>query len=386
MNEKSSPGRRRTAVTAILLLAVLTGLAAVGWYLWQGRWYETTNNAYLTGNLVEVSAQIGGTVVWIGPEQNQPVRAGDELLRLADGDELQVLALRKQELAAAVQAVMMLRAQVERLEAEQRLQAITHELAKEEFERRERLQADNMVSEEELDTARTRQQETLLRLETARLALAEAKVAAGSSELTEHPRIMAAAARLGSSYRDWRKTRVIAPVSGEVARRRVQAGQRIQSGTPLFSIAQRQGAWVEANFKETQLRHVRPGQPVSIRSDLYGDEVLFHGRVDSIGTGTGSVFSLLPPQNATGNWIKIVQRVPVRIELEEEYDEHHPLPFGASLEVSVDTHDRSGPAIATAAATEPVASADLYGFQQEGADQLVAEVIDNARRQFDVGP
>ena len=146
-------------------------------------------------------------------------------------------------------------------------------------------------------------------------------------------------------------------------------------GTPVFSIAERHSAWIEANFKETQLRHIRPGQPVEIHSDLYGNDVTLRGHVDSIGTGTGSVFSLLPPQNATGNWIKIVQRVPVRIALADGFDRDHPLPFGASLDIRVDTRDRSGPPLNTDQSAEPVADADIYGYQDEGVEELIAQII-----------
>ncbi|MEH6637331.1 MAG: HlyD family efflux transporter periplasmic adaptor subunit, partial [Halioglobus sp.] len=362
-------------ITGILLLAVLTGVAAAGWYYWESRWYETTENAYLTGNLVQVSAQIGGTVVWIGREQNQRVQKGQEILRLSDGDELQLLALRKSELALAVQDVLTLRAEVNRLLAEQRLRVVTHDLAEDEFERRQRLVTKNMVSKEELDAAHTREAETRVAMETAQLALTKARVRAGTQELSEHPMVMVASARLRSAYRDWHKTRVMAPVDGEVARRRVQAGQRIAAGTPLFSIAERHSAWVEANFKETQLRHIRPGQPVEIHSDLYGNTLTLRGHVGSIGTGTGSVFSLLPPQNATGNWIKIVQRVPVRIELDEGFDRKLPLPFGASLHVRVNTRERDGPALRITESAEPVADADIYHYQDEGVDELIAQII-----------
>ncbi len=382
MTGAPATGRRRRSLLLILLLLALVAAVGAAWYYWQGQWYESTGNAYLTGNLVEVSAQIGGSVVWIGPEQNDRVEAGELILRLADGDELQALDLSREELALTVQEVLALHAQVERLEAEITLRAVTHKLAREEYLRRKNLRGRNMVSQEELDAAETRQQETWNLMETARLALQEARVTAGSADLTANARVMAAAARLRASYREWRKTRVVAPVTGEIARRRVQAGQRIQPGTPLFSLAQREGAWIEANFKENQLRNLRPGQPVAISSDLYGGDRVLRGRVASIGTGTGSVFSLLPPQNATGNWIKIVQRVPVRIELEGGFDPAHPLPFGASLEVEVDTRDRSGPRLAPAADAGPVASADVFGYQDEGADELVAEVIAEARRRF----
>ncbi len=362
----------------ILLLVLLAAGAGAAWYYRDLRWYATTENAYLTGNLVEVSSQIGGTVVWIGGETNEPVARGQELLRLADGDELQLLELRKNELALAVQDVLTMRAEVQRLEGERRLRAVTTQLAREEYQRRERLFPQNMVSEEELDAARTREQETRVALETAELALRKAKVRAGDQPLPQHPQVMAAAARLRSAYRDWRKTRVLSPVQGEIARRRVQAGQRVAPGAPLFTIAERESAWIEANFKETQLHHIRPGQPVEVRSDLYGDDVVLQGVVDSIGTGTGAVFSLLPPQNATGNWIKIVQRVPVRIELEAGFDREHPLPFGASLHVRVDTHDRSGPALAARPAREPIAAADLYDYQDRAVDEMIADIIATA--------
>ena len=374
-NSTPPPRQSKRLISLILVVAILAGAGAAAWYYWQAQWYESTDNAYLTGNLTEVSAQIGGTVVWIGPEQNQTVQRGQKILRLADGDELELLALRKNELALAVQDVLTLRAEVDRLQAEQRLRAVTHDLAEGEFERRQRLFPKNMVSKEELDSARTREAETQVALETARLALVKARVRAGKQALAEHPMVMVAAARLRSAYRDWRKTRVITPVDGEIARRRVQAGQRIAPGTPLFSITERDSAWIEANFKETQLRHIRPGQPVEVSSDLYGKDITLRGSVDSIGTGTGSVFSLLPPQNATGNWIKIVQRVPVRIKLDDGFDRQHPLPFGASLDVRVDTHNRSGPPLSAQQASKPVADADIYGYQDEGAEELIAEII-----------
>jgi membrane fusion protein, multidrug efflux system len=375
MTHPAKKTQSRWLIFSILFVAVVAGVGVAVWYLREARWYETTDNAYLTGNLVEVSAQIDGTVVWIGPEQNQTVSRGQEILRLADGDELELLELRKHELALAVQDVLTLRAEVKRLEAERRLRVVTHDLAAEEFERRKRLYPKNMVSKEELDAAQAREAETSVALETALLALQKSQVRAGKQSLNEHPMVRVAAARVRSAYRDWRKTRIISPVDGEIARRRVQAGQSISKGAPLFTIAERDNAWIEANFKETQLRHIRPGQPVDIHSDLYGSDFLIEGAVQTIGTGTGSVFSLLPPQNATGNWIKIVQRVPVRIVLKDGFDQQHPLPFGSSLAVSVDTHDRSGQRLQPVTGSDPVADADIYSYLDKGADELVTRII-----------
>jgi len=378
MNVKAPSGRRKRLITSILVLAALIGVVAGVRHVWQGQWYESTDNAYLTGNLLEVSAQVDGTVVWIGPEQNQLVRRGEEVLRLADGDARELLALRENELALAVQDVLTMRAEVDRLLTEQQLRAVTHDLAQDEFERRQQLLLNNMVSKEELDAARTREAETSVSLESAGLALVKAQVRAGTQPLHEHPLIMVSAAQLRLAYRNWRKTHIISPVDGEVAQRRAQAGQRVTEGQPLFSIAERGSAWVEANFKETQLGYLRPGQPVELESDLYGDDAILTGRVESVGVGTGSVFSLLPPQNATGNWIKIVQRVPVRIAMDKIADDRHPLPFGASMSVRVDTHDRRGPLTPLVDTTEtPIVDADVYGYQEEGLEALISQIIAN---------
>ena len=375
MTNSTAKTQSRWLMFSILFIAAAAGAAVAVWYYWEARWYETTDNAYLTGNLIEVSAQIDGTVVWIGPEQNQAVARGQEILRLADGDELELLELRKHELALAVQDVLTLRAEVRRLEAERRLRVVTHDLAEDEFERRKRLYPQNMVSKEELDSAQAREAETRVALETARLALQKAQVRAGAQPLDEHPMVRVAAARVRSAYRDWRKTRVISPADGEIARRRVQAGQSITKGAPLFTIAERDNAWIEANFKETQLRHIRPGQPVEIYSDLYGSDISLKGRVQTIGTGTGSIFSLLPPQNATGNWIKIVQRVPVRIVMDGGFDRQYPLPFGTCIAVRVDTHDRTGQRLQQVDDVAPVADADIYSYLDKGANELVARII-----------
>jgi len=375
MADSPQPRRRHRTLVVLMLLLLAGAGAGSAWYLQQGQWRETTDNAYLAGNLVVVSALVKGTVVSISAEENDQLGAGVELLRLGDADALQELELRKEELALAVQDVIALRAQTERAAAELALREITHRLARDEFERREQLASRRMLSDEELDAARARAEETAGALQTARHALQESRIRGGQGAVAQHPMVSAAAARLRSAYRDWRKTRIINPVDGQVARRRVQIGQRVEPGTPLFSIAQRDSAWVEANFKENQLRHMRPGQPVSMSSDLYGEELLLRGRIESIGAGTGSVFAILPPQNATGNWIKIVQRVPVRIALERQPDASLPLPLGASLHVRVDTRERGGPREAPPAPRAAHPDEDLYAYQSAGADEMIAAII-----------
>lgn len=379
MEPSARPARtRRLRMLIVLLILSLAAGALTLWYLRIAQWREVTDNAYLTGNLVTVAAEIDGTVVRIAREDNETVGPGEELALIEDTDLRVALDTRRQMLVLAVQEVLARREMAERAAAELRLKEITHRLAVDEYERRKRLHARRMLAEEELDAARTRAEETAGELETARHALAEARVRAGSGDVAAHPMVSAAAASLRSAWINLQKTRVPAPVAGVVARRRVQVGQRVMPGTPLFSIAGAGSVWVEANFKESQLRHMRPGQPVSIRSDLYAGEMPLSGRVESIGSGTGSVFAVLPAQNATGNWIKIVQRVPVRIQLDGTPDRERPLPFGASLRVEVDTHDRRGPRLAPPRAAGERESSTAYSGREVGADALVAETIATA--------
>lgn len=378
MKESSGQARRGILPLLIVGLVVCAGLGAGAWYWWQNQCYETTDNAYFTGNMVEVNAETAGTVVAITREANDPVTANALLVSLADGDALAVLEQRKQALALAVQKVQVQRAEVERLQAEQQRLVVQGRLALSEYRRRQRLVAEKMVSQEELDAARSARDDNQAALNTAAMALAKARVSAGSQPLLEHPYVAAAAAQLRSAYRNWRKTQVFAPVAGQIARRRVQVGQRIAPGTPLYSIAQRHGGWVEANFKETQLGHIQPGNKVLMQSDLYGDELSLKGQVESIGVGTGAVFALLPPQNATGNWIKIVQRVPVRIKITEGLSADKPLPFGASLHVRVDTRAANAAPLDTAT-NMPLASINVDDYQNEGVESLIQTIIDRQR-------
>ena len=368
---------RRRVLTLVIIVCLLGAAAGAGalWYLRVGQWRETTDNAYLTGNIVTVAAEVDGPVVEVGVEDNEPVRAGQTIAVIADGDLQLTLDSRKQMLGLAVQEVQARRAQVERARSELALKEITHRLAVDEYERRKRLHARRMLAEEELDASRTRAEETAGELETSRRALTEAEVRAGTGDLAAHPMVTAAASGLRSAWRMLAKARVVSPVAGVVAKRRVQLGQRVAPGTPLFSIAEAGSVWIEANFKENQLRNMRPGQSVRVRSDLYDDELALTGAVESIGSGTGAIFALLPAQNATGNWIKIVQRVPVRIRITGGLDAAHPLPLGAGLHVEVDTHDRNGPRLATVTREGPLGASGVYDDRDAGADEVVAATI-----------
>lgn len=198
-----------------------------------------------------------------------------------------------------------------------------------------------------------------------------------NTALLTHPDVKANAAAVRRAYLDLARNQILAPVSGHVAQRSVQVGQRVTPGAPLMAVVPLNQIWVDANFKETQLRHMRIGQDVTVHADLYGNDVTYHGKIEGLGVGTGSAFSLLPAQNATGNWIKIVQRVPVRIALDAKELEAHPLKVGLSMHAEVDMHDQSGPALAQAVNTQPLFSTDIYARQLTDADALIARIIDD---------
>ena len=183
-------------------------------------------------------------------------------------------------------------------------------------------------------------------MRSAREDLNVALAQTGGIEASRHPQVMRAVARVREAALALERTRITAPVNGVVARKGVQLGQRVNAGTPLLAIVELDDAWVDANFKEVQLQRMRIGQPVALTSDLYGDDVIYHGRIKGFSPGTGAAFALLPAQNASGNWIKIVQRVPVRIALDPQELAEHPLRVGLSMHAEVDLHDQGGPVLA----------------------------------------
>ncbi len=194
--------------------------------------------------------------------------------------------------------------------------------------------------------------------------------------LEEHPEVQRAAARVREAYLAWARTRILAPVDGDIAKRAVQVGQRVQPGSNLLSVVPLEHVWVDANFKEVQLGDMRIGQPVTMHADMYGDTVEYHGQVVGFGAGTGSAFALLPAQNATGNWIKIVQRVPVRIELDSEQTKAHPLRVGLSMQVQVEVRDTGGPRLREVAASDAERSrTHIFEDMTKAADLRIADII-----------
>ena len=361
------------------LLGVVVLLALIAWTLWyflDGRWYEGTDDAYISGNVVQVTPQVPGTVVTIGADDGDLVHAGDLLVKLDDSNTEVALASARANLANTVRKVRGLYSNVNGAQADVAARQVAVDKARADYNRRRDLAKSGAISAEELSHAQDALTAAESGLITAQQQYQTSKVLVDDTVVASHPDVQAAVANLRAAYLDNLRTTIVAPVDGYVAKRSVQLGQRIAPGLALMAVVPLHQVWIDANFKETQLTHMRIGQPVEIRSDVYGSAVTYKGTVESLGVGTGSAFALLPAQNATGNWIKIVQRIPVRIVFTDPKQlDQHPLRIGMSLDVDVNLHDQNGPMLAQQPPTQPAFSTDVYEKQLAQADGLIAQII-----------
>ncbi len=395
------PAARRRA---LILIGGVTLLAAAGYALYWAlvlNHVETTDNAYVQGNVVQITSQVAGTVVAILADDTDLVRAGQPLLRLDPADAKLALAQAGAQLAQAVRELRnlvannaTLAAQVTVREAEVAKAQSEVDRAADDVSRRAPLLAGGAVAKEELAhasaqlaTAHTAQRVATAALAAAREALAANRSLTDGTPVADHPNVQRAAVQVHEAFTALKRTDLPAPLDGVVARRSVQIGQRVAAGAPLMAVVALDRLWVDANFKEAQLGALRVGQPVTLTSDVYGHKVRFRGTVGGLGAGTGAAFALLPAQNATGNWIKIVQRVPVRIVLDPQDLVAHPLRVGLSMEVSVDVSERRSRSLANPLADppahpladpsrgQPVAQTAVFDGQDSAAAAEVARVI-----------
>ena len=384
MNEK-----RKKGLTIVAATVVVAGLAW-GAYEWLvASHYESTDNAYVQGNIIQITPQIGGTVQAIYADDTDFVKAGQPLVKLDPADVTVALAQAEANLAQTVRQVRTLYANNGALAAQVQLRQADVEKAQAEarraaddLARRQSLAGNGAVSKEELNHAVTQVANARSAVEaaqagvlTAREQLASNRAMTEGTSVEQHPQVLAAAAKVREAWLAAQRAALPAPVDGYVAKRTVQLGQRIAAGTPLMSIVPLQQVWVDANFKEVQLRKIRIGQPVKLTADLYGGKVEYTGTVAGMGIGTGSAFALLPAQNATGNWIKVVQRVPVRVALNSQELTKNPLRVGLSMEATVDVSKQDGKTLADAPRAASVAQTPVFDTFDSGADAAVKRII-----------
>jgi len=368
------PRRQRWLVgltVAVLLVALLT----LAWWWLYASHYQSTDDSYVAGDLVSVMSQVSGTVVAIDADETDLVQAGQELVRLDATDAGIALQDAEQQLARTVRQTRTLFATRDQLAAVVAQRRADLDKALADFNRRRDLAATGAVSGEEVGHARDALNAARDALIAAQKNLAASAALVGRTGIADNPDVQAAATVVERAWLALRRTSVRAPVTGYLARRAVQLGERIAPGGPLMAIVPLERLRVDANFREVQLKHMRIGQPATVVTDLYGGQVEYHGTVAGLGLGTGAAFALLPAQNATGNWIKVVQRVPVRIALQARELLAHPLRIGLSTRARVDVHDDSGPQLAPAPPQEPVLATSAYDIDRSEITARIAHII-----------
>ena len=381
MSETTSPQtsngqeRRRRLLIALALLVVIAMIGYGIWYFIHGRWYEGTEDAYANGNIVQVTPAVAGTIVEIGVDDNMMVQAGQQMIKLDPSDREVSLQMAEAALAHIVRQVRGMYTSAEGQSADLEAKQVALQRAREDVERRRGLDSTGAIPKEEFAHAQSALDAAERAVTMARQQLATTQAMTDDTRLVTHPDVKAAAAGVRQAYLNYARSILQAPLAGYVTQRSAQIGQHVNVGMPLMALVPLEQLWVDANFKETQLEHMRIGQPVEVHSDLYGSDIAFHGRVESLGIGTGSSMSLLPAQNATGNWIKIVQRVPVRIALDPKELGEHPLRIGLSMHVVVDMHDRSGPMLSQSAPGRAVYSTKVYAQQLADAEARISAII-----------
>jgi membrane fusion protein (multidrug efflux system) len=373
--EKKERKRRKMLLVAAVVFAV-AGLGWLGWYLLVGQWYESTDDAYVGANVVQITPQVAGTVIAVAADDTDRVKEGQMLVRLDPADARIALEEAEASLARTVRQVRTLFATTGQSDATIAQRRSDLERARADLARREQLAAIGGVSKEEVQHAREAVEAANAAVRAAEEQHTANRALIDRTTLEDHPDVLAAAAKVHEAYLNNARTEILAPVAGVVARRTAQVGQRVAAGTPLMAIVPLENVWVDANFKEAQLRDLRLGQHATLEADLYGRHVKYDGRVQGFGAGTGAAFALLPAQNATGNWIKVVQRVPVRIALDPQEIREHPLHVGLSMNVEIDTHSRDGERLPSAP-TPAVAKQQTAVFDALGAaaEARVTQII-----------
>ncbi len=383
-----NPARKKILLT-LTGIVVVVGLAWTAYEWLVASHYESTDNAYVQGNVIQITPQICGTVLAILADDTDYVKAGQALVRLDPTDATVALDQARANLAQVVRQVRTiyanngsLGAQITLRESDVAKAQVEIARATDDLNRRQSLVKNGAVSKEDLNHAQTQLANGKSALAAAQAALAVAREQLVSNQamtdgisVERHPSVLAAAAKVREAWLATQRMSLPAPVEGYVARRSVQLGQRVAAGTPLMSIVPMKQMWVDANFKEVQLRNIRIGQSVNLTADLYGKKVEYKGTVAGLGMGTGSAFSLLPAQNATGNWIKVVQRVPVRVTLDAAELAKNPLRVGLSMEATVDVSQQGGKALADAPREAALVQTTVYEALGNGADEEVRKII-----------
>lgn len=371
----SKKGKRKGALLLLTLLFIIVAVAyGIYWFLVL-RHYEETDDAYVAGNQVQIMAQVSGSVTKVWADNTDYVQKGDPLVTLDQTDAQQAFEKAQTQLAASVRQTRQQMINSKQLQASIEVKKTALSQAQTDLNRRIPLGAANLIGREELQHARDTVASAQAELDVAIQQYNANQAIVLGTKLEQQPAVLQAATEVRNAWLALQRTKIVSPISGYVSRRSVQPGAQITTSTPLMAVVPATNLWIDANFKETQLAHMRIGQPATVISDIYGDDVKYTGKVVGLDMGTGSAFSLLPAQNATGNWIKVVQRLPVRIELDEKQLAEHPLRIGLSTLVEVNTTDRGGEMLASQVRSAPVYESNAREIGLEPVNKLINDII-----------
>ena len=372
-NNKSQQRKKGLSIFILLLLLISVGSVAYWYFFIKG--FEETEDAYVSGNQVMVSAQVAGNISKINVDNMDPVQAGDVLLELDDTNAKLSFEQAKSNLANAVRQVSQLNYTVKQLKSAVRANEITLAQAQGNLNRRVQLVKDGAIDKESFQHAKEAVELAKANLTTSQNQLGANQALLLDRPLSEQPQIQSAVSNLKQAWLNLERTKIRSPIKGYVARRNAQVGQAVSVGGALMAVVTTDQMWLDANFKETQLTHMRIGQLVEIHFDLYGKDKTFNGKVVGIEMGTGSAFSLLPTQNATGNWIKVVQRVPVRIQLDPQQLAENPLRIGLSATVKVNVSDSKGETLRDQAPATTLYSTNVLQYDESAVNNLIKSII-----------
>ncbi|POX28293.1 multidrug export protein EmrA [Serratia marcescens] len=377
-NPQQPSGKKKQRKFWLLLLTVIfivIGVAYLVYWFLVLRHHQETDDAYVSGNQVQIMAQVSGSVNSVNFDNTDYVKQGDVLLTLDPTDAEQAFERAKTGLANSVRQTHQLIINSKQYQANIALRKTDLSKAENDLKRRVVLGSVDAIGREELQHARDAVDSAKAALEVAVQQYNANQAMVLNTPLEQQPAIQQAAAQMRDAWLALQRTKVISPITGYVSRRSVQVGAQIAAGSPLMAVVPADHIWVDANFKETQIANMRIGQLATVVSDVYGDDVVYQGKVAGIDMGTGSAFSLLPAQNATGNWIKVVQRLPVRIELDAKQVADHPLRIGLSTLVTVDTANLDGRVLADVVRDKPLYQSDALALNLAPVNQLIADVI-----------
>ncbi|EHF99843.1 multidrug resistance protein A [Escherichia coli cloneA_i1] len=384
---KKSGKRKRLLLLLTLLFIIIAVAIGIYWFLVL-RHFEETDDAYVAGNQIQIMSQVSGSVTKVWADNTDFVKEGDVLVTLDPTDARQAFEKAKTALASSVRQTHQLMINSKQLQANIEVQKIALAKAQSDYNRRVPLGNANLIGREELQHARDAVTSAQAQLDVAIQQYNANQAMILGTKLEDQPAVQQAATEVRNAWLALERTRIVSPMTGYVSRNARSLGLRraddtitvlaalqISPTTPLMAVVPATNMWVDANFKETQIANMRIGQPVTITTDIYGDDVKYTGKVVGLDMGTGSAFSLLPAQNATGNWIKVVQRLPVRIELDQKQLEQYPLRIGLSTLVSVNTTNRDGQVLANKVRSTPVAVSTAREISLAPVNKLIDDIV-----------